>query len=64
MDSTVKSNLSVGLPLDMICYRRDSLRIDRQIHISASDTYFNQIRRHWGERLREVFAELPAPDWQ
>lgn len=63
MDSTLRSNLSVGLPLDLLIYRRDSLRVDEHIDIRADDAYFNLIHNQWGERLRQVFAELPPPPW-
>jgi putative proteasome-type protease len=63
MDSTLRSNLSVGLPLDLLIYRRDSLRVEEHIDIRADDTYFNLIHNQWGERLRQVFAELPSPPW-
>jgi putative proteasome-type protease len=63
MDSTIRSNLSVGLPLDLLCIRRDDLKVLKQIDIDSRNEYFNMIRSQWGERLRQVFAELPNPDW-
>jgi putative proteasome-type protease len=63
MDSTIRSNLSVGLPLDLLRYRRDSLRVDHHVSIGSDDPYFNLIRSRWGGELRRVFAELPNPDW-
>ena len=62
MDSTLKSNLSVGMPLDMICYSRDSLKLERQIRIGADHPYFLALRQHWGERIREAFRTLPDMD--
>lgn len=44
MDSTMKSNLSVGLPLDLLCYERDSLRVTRHKLIDTRDAYFASIR--------------------
>lgn len=65
MDSTIKSNLSVGLPLDLLCYERDALRVNRRARIDGKDPYFASIRDHWAEQLRKVFNELPAPHyWQ
>jgi putative proteasome-type protease len=63
MDSTLKSNLSVGMPLDMLCYARDSLREGRRARINPDDPYFNSLREAWGERIKQAFAELPALDW-
>ena len=63
MDSTIRSNLSVGLPLDLLCIRRDELKVLKHINIDSRNEYFNMIRSQWGDRLRQVFAELPDPDW-
>lgn len=62
-DSTMRSNLSVGLPIDVACYTKSSLRLDFQQHITVDDPYFSQISRRWSEGLRGVFASLPNPDW-
>jgi putative proteasome-type protease len=62
-DSTMRSNLSVGLPIDLVCYTRGSLRLDLQQHITQDDPYFSQISRRWSDGLRGVFASLPNPDW-
>ena len=64
MDSTIRSNLSVGLPLDLLYYRRDRLAIERHVSIGSDDAYFAMIRKRWGEELRRVFQEIPNPDWQ
>ena len=63
-DSTMRSNISVGLPIDLACYSHDSLHLDRVHHITDSDIYFSQISRRWSEGLRGVFASLPDPDWE
>lgn len=63
MDSTMKSNLSVGLPLDLVCYRADSFVVDQHKLIDDQDAYFSSIRRSWGQALRKVFDELPNPQW-
>jgi len=62
-DSTIRSNLSVGLPIDLACYKESSFRLDLLQHITAEDPYFSQISRRWSEGLRGVFASLPNPDW-
>lgn len=59
MDSTIRSNLSVGLPLDLLVYERDALCVAKHVSIENDDPYFNLIHNQWGESLRQVFAELP-----
>ena len=63
MDSTLKSNLSVGLPLDLLVYDANALKVDRLIHIDESNSYFRMIRTTWGQRLRQVFDSIPEPTW-
>lgn len=63
MDSTLKSNISVGMPLDLLIYERDALRVSRYVHIKADNRYFHDIRTMWGKYLRRAFDELPDPDW-
>jgi putative proteasome-type protease len=62
-DSTMRSNISVGLPIDLLVYETDSLRIKLQRRIEESDPYFQMVHVQWGEGLRRVFAQLPDPDW-
>jgi putative proteasome-type protease len=64
MDSTLRSNLSVGLPLDLLVYQKDTLRVTRFVTVTQDNAYYQMIHRTWGERLRQVFAEIPDPDWQ
>ncbi len=61
MDSTLRSNLSVGLPLDLLVYEKDSLRVTRFASIDNDNEYFQMIHRTWGERLRQIFGEIPNP---
>lgn len=63
MDSTIRSNLSVGLPLDLVIVRRDQYTVARHVSIGDDDPYFRGIRARWSEALREAFAQLPDPDW-
>ena len=63
MDSTLRSNISVGLPLDLLVYERDVLRVTRFACLDEDSQYLAMIRRTWGERLRQVFAEIPNPRW-
>jgi len=63
MDSTIRSNLSVGLPLDLVMVRRDQLRVARHVTIGDDNAYYSGIRATWSEALRHAFAQLPEPDW-
>lgn len=62
-DSTMRSNISVGLPIDLIVYDNNSPKLSVQRRIDESDAYFRMIHHAWGEGLRRVFAQLPNPDW-
>jgi putative proteasome-type protease len=62
-DSTMRSNISVGLPIDLLVYETGSLKIRLQRRIQEFDPYFQLIHHQWGEGLRRVFAQLPDPDW-
>jgi putative proteasome-type protease len=63
MDSTLKSNLSVGLPLDLLVYRAGALHSDDVVCIDERNPYFQMIRSTWGQRLREVFESIDDPRW-
>jgi len=63
MDSTLKSNLGVGLPLDLLVYRQGEYGSDRIVAIDERNPYFQMIRSTWGQRLREVFDSLEDPRW-
>jgi putative proteasome-type protease len=62
-DSTMRSNISVGLPIDLSVYRTDSLAVGLQRRIEETDPYFQMLHTQWGEGLRQVFTQLPNPDW-
>ena len=63
MDSTLRSNFSVGLPADLLVYRRDTQRIAVQERINEDNEYFRAIRENWSDALRKAYRELPAPPW-
>jgi putative proteasome-type protease len=63
MDSTLKSNLSVGLPLDLLVYEADSLQSTQIVCIDEQNPYFKMIHNTWGQRLREVFESIDDPRW-
>ncbi|HIG22902.1 MAG TPA: peptidase [Henriciella marina] len=58
-DSTLKANLSVGLPLDLLLYETDSLDILKRTRIEEDDPYYSLISDNWGEALKTAFASLP-----
>jgi putative proteasome-type protease len=63
MDSTVKSNLSVAPPIDLLVYERDSLKIKIHTVMKDNDPYWNSLRKAWDDGLTERFRQLPDPPW-
>jgi putative proteasome-type protease len=63
MDSTMRSNLSVGLPLDLLVYEVDKLAVTRFAMIDGNNEYFRMIHDTWGERLKQIFFDIPDPIW-
>ena len=63
MDSTLRSNISVGMPLDLLVYEGDTFRVTKFVHIDSSNQYMKMIRDTWGARLKQVFGEIPDPTW-
>ena len=57
-DSTLRSNLSVGMPIDLLIYERDSLDVRREKRIGADDEYFKKLSTAWSEALRQAFAKI------
>jgi putative proteasome-type protease len=57
-DSTLRSNLSVGMPIDMLLYNTDSFSTERQVRIERDDPYFQRLSRGWSNKLREAFADI------
>jgi putative proteasome-type protease len=62
-DSTMRSNLSVGMPIDLICYERDSLEVRRRRRFDDGDPYFTAVGEAWGEGTRTVLGQLPELRW-
>ncbi len=62
-DSTMRSNLSVGMPIDLVCYERDSLAIRMRRRFDQGDAYFTALSDEWRDGVRKVFAELPELKW-
>jgi putative proteasome-type protease len=63
MDSTLRSNISVGLPLDLLVYQADALAVTRFATVDESNQYFQMIRSTWGRQLKSVFDDLDNPAW-
>lgn len=57
-DSTLRSNLSVGMPIDILLYERDSLDVRREKRIGQNDEYFNNLSAAWSNALRNAFANI------
>jgi len=62
-DSTMRSNLSVGMPIDLVCYERDSLALRMRRRFAPGDRYFTALSASWSEGVRTVFHELPELEW-
>jgi putative proteasome-type protease len=63
IDSTLKSNLSVGLPIDLVVYEAGAMRSDEMVCIDEDNPYFSMIRDSWGQHLREAFEGIANPNW-
>jgi putative proteasome-type protease len=59
----MRSNLSVGMPIDLICYERDSLKVQWRRRFDEGDPYFTTLSDKWGEGVRHVFRHLPELRW-
>jgi putative proteasome-type protease len=62
-NSTMLSNLSVGMPIDLLCYARDSMKVTMQRRFAAGDAYFETLTQQWIAGTRQVFHELPPLAW-
>ena len=61
-DSTIRSNLSVGMPIDLLVYARDTLKLERVRRIERDDPYFQKLSGDWGKALRRAFADIQEFD--
>jgi putative proteasome-type protease len=62
-DSTMRSNISVGMPIDVLCYERDALEVRMRRRFHDNDRYFAALSGAWSEGTREVFSKLPELKW-
>jgi putative proteasome-type protease len=63
MDSTLRSNLTVGMPVDLLVYRRGARSPELKRRLTDEDSYFKMIRDSWSAALREAYQTLPRPNW-
>lgn len=64
MDSTMRSNLSVGMPIDLMVYRRDALKVAMTRRICEDDEYFRGLRQSWSDALTKAYRAIPEPGWE
>jgi putative proteasome-type protease len=62
-DLTMRSNLSVGMPIDLLCYERDTLEVRMRRRFDSGDAYFTALSHDWSEGTRNVFRQLPELGW-
>jgi putative proteasome-type protease len=61
-DSTMSSNLSVGMPIDLVCYQRDSLKVQMRRRFEMGDEYFSALGKQWTEGTRARYSTA-CPIW-
>jgi putative proteasome-type protease len=64
MDSSIKSNLAVGMPLDMVVYEANSFQTDKIVCIDEHNPYFQMLHNSWSHKLREIFDSIEDPMWK
>jgi putative proteasome-type protease len=62
-DSTMRSNLTVGLPIDLLAYERDACKVTYRRRFGHGDAYFSKISGIWSAGLRRAFGEVPDVPW-
>ena len=63
MDSTMRSNLGVGLPIDLVVIRRDADDFELNRRIEAGEPYFHDLRERWSAALRAAHMAIPRPPY-
>ena len=64
LDSTIKSNLSVGPPLDLAILRRDTFSIAQKLRLEPDTGYYARLREAWGRKIADALRSLPKFDWE
>lgn len=62
-DSTMRSNLSVGLPIDLLIYEKNRFRVNHRIRIMEGDAYWGSLHQQWNQGIQQLFSTLPDPSW-
>lgn len=63
-DSTMRSNLAVGMPIDLIVLRPDRFAFELRQRIEADDDYFSRLSDHWSTALKNALSDIPAPPYK
>ena len=63
MDSTIRSNLGVGLPLDLVVLRRNALKSELDYRIERGAPYFHDLQDRWSQALSDAHANIPQPPY-
>ena len=63
MDLTIRSNLGVGLPIDLLVVRRDAMKAELTYRIDGSEPYFHDLRERWSSALRAAHVAIPRPPY-
>ena len=63
LDSTMRSNLSVGPPVDLVIYEKNALKLACEMRLELDHPYMKQMRIHWNDGLKKLFGELPRLNW-
>ena len=64
MDSTIKSNATVGPPIEVLVYEKDSLETSHYIKMDEDDPYLRDIKHAWNDALKDAFSKLPLFHWE
>lgn len=64
MDSTIKSNATVGPPIEVLVYEKDSFELDHYVKLEEDDRYLREIKQAWNEALKTAFSKLPLFHWE
>jgi putative proteasome-type protease len=64
MNSTIRSNLTVGPPIDLLIYEKDSLNGGRCVHLTENDAFAKQLSEAWNAGLAKALQELPRFEWE
>jgi len=64
MDSTIKSNATVGAPIEVLVYEKDTFQTDHYIKLDEDDDYLREIKQAWNEALNTAFKQLPLFQWE